>query len=158
MTMMTMTVIGSQYKNIWKYGSGFASIAQCLILIMTSIVMYVTFDGVLLDIQLFQHCFFCIAAYSSFISIFYIWLIFFYLSFFCNSYLVWIFSPIYNLQICGEHKESGILRHGFFASSISQEADLREEELELVQRSKGGLLAGLFQRFSCATIVAIKKL
>lgn len=82
----------------------------------------------------------------------------FYLSIFCNSYLVWIFSPIYNLQICGEHKESGILRHGFFASPISQEADLREEELELAQRSKGGLLVGLFERFSCSTIVAINKL
>lgn len=56
---------------------------------------------------------------------------------FCINCTVPNFDNDVYCYICGEHKESGILRHGFFASSISQEADLREEELELVQRSKG---------------------
>ncbi|XP_021905585.1 histone deacetylase 15 isoform X2 [Carica papaya] len=37
------------------------------------------------------------------------------------------FAPI----ICGEHKESGILRHGYFASPFLQDAQLSQVELEL---------------------------
>lgn len=42
------------------------------------------------------------------------------------------------MQICGEHKESGILRHGFFASPFSQDAGSPEVETEVKGRNKGG--------------------
>lgn len=44
------------------------------------------------------------------------------------------------MQICGEHKESGILKHGFFASPFSQEAGLIHTDSEVVERCKGGYL------------------
>ncbi|KAH7850601.1 hypothetical protein Vadar_000322 [Vaccinium darrowii] len=37
-------------------------------------------------------------------------------------------------DICGEHKESGILRHGFFASPLLKEACLTQNELEVKER------------------------
>lgn len=43
------------------------------------------------------------------------------------------------MQICGEHKESGILRHGFFASPSSQDG-LMDVESEVKEKYKGGLL------------------
>lgn len=39
-------------------------------------------------------------------------------------------------NICGEHKESGILRNGFHASSFSKEAGLSEVESEVIERYK----------------------
>ncbi|CAK9146958.1 unnamed protein product [Ilex paraguariensis] len=45
---------------------------------------------------------------------------------------------VVHCDVCGEHKESGILRHGFFASPFSQEAGLTQNELEIIERSKGG--------------------
>lgn len=41
------------------------------------------------------------------------------------------------MQICGEHKESGILRHGYFASPFLQDAQLSQVELELDGKYKG---------------------
>lgn len=45
------------------------------------------------------------------------------------------------MQICGEHKESGILRHGFYASPFSQEADLIQAESQVKERHKGDFAA-----------------
>lgn len=39
-------------------------------------------------------------------------------------------------DICGEHKDSGILRHGFFASSLSGEKRSTQDELETIGRNK----------------------
>lgn len=41
------------------------------------------------------------------------------------------------MQICGEHKESGILKHGYFASPFLKEAGLSQNELEVKERYKG---------------------
>lgn len=43
------------------------------------------------------------------------------------------------MQSCGEHRESGILKHGFFASSFLQESHLLEAELETKRTDKGEL-------------------
>ncbi|KAE9467112.1 hypothetical protein C3L33_00965, partial [Rhododendron williamsianum] len=39
-------------------------------------------------------------------------------------------------DICGEHKESGILKHGYFASPFLKEAGLSQNELEVKERYK----------------------
>ncbi|KAF7135229.1 hypothetical protein RHSIM_Rhsim08G0136600 [Rhododendron simsii] len=39
-------------------------------------------------------------------------------------------------SICGEHKESGILKHGYFASPFLKEAGLSQNELEVKERYK----------------------
>lgn len=52
------------------------------------------------------------------------------------------------MQICGEHKESGILKHGFFASPFSQEAGLIHTDSEVVERGKGGYLLLQFYMLS----------
>lgn len=43
----------------------------------------------------------------------------------------------YNMQICGEHKDSGILRFGYFASPFLPKGDITENELEATERSEG---------------------
>lgn len=43
------------------------------------------------------------------------------------------------MQVCGEHKESGILRSGFFSSPFSPEGLVRTD-LEVVERCKGDYL------------------
>ena len=43
------------------------------------------------------------------------------------------------MQICGENKESGILRHGFFASPFSQ-AGLIHTDSIVAERCKGDYL------------------
>ncbi|OMO83040.1 Histone deacetylase superfamily [Corchorus olitorius] len=43
---------------------------------------------------------------------------------------------ISSIQICGEHKESGILKHGFYASPCSPMVDLPQVELEARGRDK----------------------
>ena len=47
------------------------------------------------------------------------------------------FSAIFSMQICGEHKESGILRHGFLASPFSQDVGSAEAESEIKERHRG---------------------
>lgn len=47
------------------------------------------------------------------------------------------FSALFSMQICGEHKESGILRHGFFASPFSQGVGSAEVESEIKERHRG---------------------
>ncbi|XP_058227179.1 histone deacetylase 15 isoform X2 [Rhododendron vialii] len=44
-------------------------------------------------------------------------------------------------DICGEHKESGILKHGYFASPFLKEAGLSQNELEVKERYKGKFTA-----------------
>lgn len=51
-----------------------------------------------------------------------------------NEFVAFFFS----MQICGEHKESGILKHGFFASPFSQDVGPVELELEIKERHNGG--------------------
>lgn len=46
------------------------------------------------------------------------------------------------MQICGEHKESGILRHGFLASSLVQDSGFTEIESDIRGRHKGGYMIG----------------
>lgn len=41
------------------------------------------------------------------------------------------------LQSCGEHKESAILKHGFFAPSFVQDSNLLKTELEMKRTDKG---------------------
>ena len=45
-------------------------------------------------------------------------------------------DDVVHCDICGEHKESGILKHGFFASPFSQEAGLIHTDSEVVERGK----------------------
>lgn len=52
-----------------------------------------------------------------------------------------------SVQICGEHKESGILRHGFFASPSSQDGPT-DVELEFKGKYKGNLLLSVVGMFA----------
>ncbi len=47
---------------------------------------------------------------------------------------------IFSMQICGEHKETGILRLGFFASPFSQDLGSSEVESDIKERHKGGYI------------------
>ncbi|CAN4088869.1 unnamed protein product [Withania somnifera] len=40
-----------------------------------------------------------------------------------------------NCEVCGEHRESGILRHGFFASPYLPAEDVNQDELPVVMKS-----------------------
>ncbi|GKV25093.1 hypothetical protein SLEP1_g34586 [Rubroshorea leprosula] len=55
---------------------------------------------------------------------------------FCTNCTMVNLDDVVHCDICGEHKESGILRHGFYASPFSQEADLIQAELELKEIHK----------------------
>lgn len=56
---------------------------------------------------------------------------------FCiNCTMVNLDDVIY-CDICGEHKESGIVKHGFIASPFSQEADLAQAKPEVTERYGG---------------------
>ena len=46
------------------------------------------------------------------------------------------------MQICGEHKESGILRHGFLASPLLPDSGLTEIDSGIRAKHKGGYLIG----------------
>lgn len=52
--------------------------------------------------------------------------------------MIWCIS---SMQICGEHKDSGILRHGFFASPY--QGGLTDVESEVKEKYKGGSLLDL---------------
>lgn len=41
------------------------------------------------------------------------------------------------MQVCGEHRESGILRHGFFASPYLPVEDINQDELPVTEDSEG---------------------
>ncbi|KAL2462854.1 Histone deacetylase 15 [Forsythia ovata] len=43
-------------------------------------------------------------------------------------------------NVCGEHKKSGILKHGYYASPFSQEEGLPQNETEVAERQKGSCL------------------
>lgn len=55
------------------------------------------------------------------------------------------------MQICGEHKESGILRRGFFASPFSYDVGPIEVEYE-IKGHKGGYNDWLFGLFDMVII------
>lgn len=57
------------------------------------------------------------------------------------------FGEMSSMQICGEHKESGILRHGFFASPASQDGPT-DVELEFKGKYKGDLLLRVVDMFA----------
>uniref|UniRef100_A0A2P2L5R8 histone deacetylase n=1 Tax=Rhizophora mucronata TaxID=61149 RepID=A0A2P2L5R8_RHIMU len=46
---------------------------------------------------------------------------------FCTNCTMVNLNDVIHCDICGEHRESGILRHGFFSSPFSQAADLTED-------------------------------
>lgn len=51
---------------------------------------------------------------------------------------MWAYLNEYLLmQSCGEHRESGILKHGFFASPTLQDSNSLEAELETKKTGKG---------------------
>ncbi|KAJ8535998.1 hypothetical protein K7X08_034399 [Anisodus acutangulus] len=45
-------------------------------------------------------------------------------------------EDIGNCEVCGEHRESGILRHGFFASPYLPVEDVNQEELPVTENSE----------------------
>ncbi|KAG8661598.1 histone deacetylase 15 isoform X2 [Manihot esculenta] len=55
---------------------------------------------------------------------------------FCTNCTMVNLNDVVHCEICGEHKESGILRHGFFASPFSQDAGSPEVETEVKGRNK----------------------
>ncbi|XP_035546860.1 histone deacetylase 15 isoform X2 [Juglans regia] len=55
---------------------------------------------------------------------------------FCNNCTMVNLDDVIHCDICGEHKESGILKHGFFASPFSQDVGPAEIELEIKERNK----------------------
>ena len=55
----------------------------------------------------------------------------------CDMVCVWMICTINSMQLCGEHKDSGILRLGYFASPSSQDAGCSEVESEMKGKNKG---------------------
>jgi len=55
----------------------------------------------------------------------------------CDMVCVWMTCTINSMQLCGEHKDSGILRLGYFASPSSQDAGCSEVESEMKGKNKG---------------------
>jgi hypothetical protein len=62
------------------------------------------------------------------------------------------FSAIFSMQICGEHKESGILRHGFFASPFSHDVGRPVEVEHEIKGHKGGYNDRIFGLFDMVII------
>ncbi|KAL3529320.1 hypothetical protein ACH5RR_008642, partial [Cinchona calisaya] len=58
------------------------------------------------------------------------------LKWFCVNCTMVNFDDIVHCDVCGEHRESGILRQGFFASPFLPEGGLGENGSELAKRSK----------------------
>ncbi|KAK9278717.1 hypothetical protein L1049_028292 [Liquidambar formosana] len=56
---------------------------------------------------------------------------------FCINCTMVNMDDVVHCDICGEHKESGILRQGFYASPFSQETGLTQVESEVIERYKG---------------------
>ncbi|XWS60997.1 hypothetical protein CRYUN_Cryun07bG0087700 [Craigia yunnanensis] len=58
------------------------------------------------------------------------------LKWFCTNCTMVNLDDVVHCDICGEHKESGILRHGFYASPCSPEVELIQVESEARGRDK----------------------
>ncbi|KAJ4821933.1 Histone deacetylase 15 [Turnera subulata] len=58
------------------------------------------------------------------------------LKWFCTNCTMVNLDDVVYCEICGEHKESGILRRGFFASAFSQDAGVSESKSEGKERDK----------------------
>ncbi|MBA0719008.1 hypothetical protein Goshw_027149 [Gossypium schwendimanii] len=58
------------------------------------------------------------------------------LKWFCTNCTMVNLDDVFLCDICGEHKESGILRHGFYASPFSPEVELVQVESEATGREK----------------------
>ncbi|KAA8541171.1 hypothetical protein F0562_025221 [Nyssa sinensis] len=56
---------------------------------------------------------------------------------FCINCTMVNLDDVVHCDICGEHKESGILGNGFFASPFLQEAGRSQNESEAIERCKG---------------------
>ncbi|XP_039057543.1 histone deacetylase 15-like, partial [Hibiscus syriacus] len=52
------------------------------------------------------------------------------LKWFCTNCTMVNLDDVFHCDICGEHKESGILKHGFYASPFSPEVELIQVESE----------------------------
>ncbi|XP_031105041.1 histone deacetylase 15 isoform X2 [Ipomoea triloba] len=61
---------------------------------------------------------------------------------FCVNCTMVNLSDVVHCDICGEHKDSGILRFGYFASPFLPKGDITENELEATERSKDSRLKG----------------
>ncbi|KAJ0048262.1 hypothetical protein Pint_16417 [Pistacia integerrima] len=70
---------------------------------------------------------------------------------FCTNCTMVNLDDIVHCDICGEHKESGILRHGFFASPSFQDG-LMDVESEVKEKYKGELRSGVSVSSSCTAI------
>ncbi|XVF53948.1 hypothetical protein PTKIN_Ptkin05aG0141500 [Pterospermum kingtungense] len=70
---------------------------------------------------------------------------------FCTNCTMVNLDDVVHCDICGEHKESGILRHGFYASPSSPEVDLIQVESE--DRRRGSDLHLKASASSCSTAV-----
>ncbi|XP_024027272.1 histone deacetylase 15 [Morus notabilis] len=57
---------------------------------------------------------------------------------FCTNCTMVNFDDIVHCDVCGEHKESGILRHGYFAPPLLQDANLTVSEMETKERHEDG--------------------
>ncbi|XP_057459925.1 histone deacetylase 15 isoform X2 [Actinidia eriantha] len=55
---------------------------------------------------------------------------------FCVNCTMVNLDDVVRCDICGEHKESGIVKHGFFASPFLKEAGLPHNESEVIERYK----------------------
>ncbi|KAE8736481.1 Histone deacetylase 15 [Hibiscus syriacus] len=58
------------------------------------------------------------------------------LKWFCTNCTMVNLDDVFHCDICGEHKESGILKHGFYASPFSPEVELIQVESEARPRGK----------------------
>ncbi|KAK4350002.1 hypothetical protein RND71_029315 [Anisodus tanguticus] len=58
------------------------------------------------------------------------------LKWFCVNCTMVNVEDIGNCEVCGEHREAGILRHGFFASPYLPVEDVNQEELPVTENSE----------------------
>lgn len=126
---MMMTVIGSRWKGLLMFLSGFASTVLWLILGMLSIAMYSHAASAFLLLLFLNSYTIHMLIPSPFSR----------LGNYLNKVFFTSFSDVVSsMQICGEHRESGILKRGFFASPSTKDAELNGSELEGNGKSKGG--------------------
>ncbi|CAA2970710.1 histone deacetylase 15 [Olea europaea subsp. europaea] len=59
---------------------------------------------------------------------------------FCVNCTIFNLDNFDHCNVCGEHRNSGILKHGYFASPFSQEECLLQNETEIAERDKGSCL------------------
>lgn len=58
------------------------------------------------------------------------------LKWFCVNCTMLNVDDVGNCEVCGEHRESGILRHGFFASPYLPVVDVNQDELPVTENSE----------------------